>query len=116
MMGWNAKMAGRAALPARSYCRRHKRLLVGWNGEGENVAKSTSGKFTPLPPAILEIIKVRTNFLSNLTVTGALTFYLPSSIRLHKAPLACILDNSSSDPEITRRAGAEMRRFVSFFA
>jgi hypothetical protein len=23
------------ALPARSYCPRHKRLLVGWNGEGE---------------------------------------------------------------------------------
>jgi hypothetical protein len=40
MMGWHAKMVGRAALPARSYCPRHKRLAVGWNGEGENVAKS----------------------------------------------------------------------------
>jgi hypothetical protein len=44
MMGWNAKMIGRAALPARSYCPRHKRLLVGWNGEGENVVKSTFWK------------------------------------------------------------------------
>jgi hypothetical protein len=40
MMGWNAKTAALAALPARSYCLRHKRLLVGWNGEGENVAES----------------------------------------------------------------------------
>jgi hypothetical protein len=40
MMGWNAKTAARAALPARSSCPRHKRLLVGWNGEGENVAES----------------------------------------------------------------------------
>jgi hypothetical protein len=39
-MGWNAKMAGWAALPARSYCPRRKHLLVGWNGEGENVAES----------------------------------------------------------------------------
>jgi hypothetical protein len=40
MMGWNAKMAGWAALPARSYCPRRKHLLVGWNCEGENVAES----------------------------------------------------------------------------
>jgi hypothetical protein len=32
-MGWNAKMICRVALPAQSYCPRHKRLLVGWNGE-----------------------------------------------------------------------------------
>jgi hypothetical protein len=60
-------MAGRAALPARSYCPRHKRLLVGWNGEGENVAASVSGGFTPLqskttaafnPPEIQHCIPV----------------------------------------------------------
>ena len=67
MMGWNAKMAGWAALPARSYCPRRKHLLVGWNGEGENVAESVSGEFTPLqskttaafnPPEIRHCIPV----------------------------------------------------------
>jgi hypothetical protein len=67
MMGWNAKTAARAALSARSSCPRHKRLLVGWNGEGENVAESVSGEFTPLqskttaafnPPEIQRCIPV----------------------------------------------------------
>ena len=46
-MGWNAKMVGRA-FPARSYCPRHGRLVVGLNGEGENVAKLRFWKSTPL--------------------------------------------------------------------
>jgi hypothetical protein len=40
MMGWNAKME--PVLPALSYYLQHKRLLVGWSGEGEMSTQITN--------------------------------------------------------------------------